>query len=153
MLFLFGTIDHPMDSVFIGKRSVIRSPEHICHRHLNFPFFREFYKEPISFFSSIGMQGNMDIVPLLHMESERFGSVGSHKHYAAQDRKRDMHDQVLVLFRNRHHSFAWGNVAKPIDTIYEIASENRAIELEDFLGIVREVQVDSGGRHRKKIKK
>ena len=88
-------IYHPLHSVLIPTRAIICSPEHILEWHLDDSSLHESREEPISLFSTIRMERNMNIVSWIDRESHRWWGICPHETMPSEDRETDMEYEIF----------------------------------------------------------
>ena len=99
------------------------------------------------------MEGDIDVIPLIHGESHRCGNISSHELLSAEYRKCDVHDEIFVLICEWRNPFYCRYIAETVDRSLEFSSEYGVVKIEGFFCLVREVQICGSGGHKKKSEK
>lgn len=87
-------IEHPVDAVFVGAATEVRSPERIFQWHGDFSFLGDLVEQFFCLFAAFCLVGDGEVVVLFEGCTESTWDVATHQCCAA-DVVGDMHDVVL----------------------------------------------------------
>ncbi len=117
-------VHHPTYAILISTSSIVGSPEHILEREFYTSILHETTEESFCLFMRIWMQGDIDVISLIHGESHRCGNISSHELMSSEDREADMHDEIPSCFIEGRGVWRWWEISESPDRELELSSED-----------------------------